>query len=77
MLSLHLQKCAVTLSIDIPDLNLNLRITTITKQFEMYPHVESYIMSFALIAIPFSKEAHGKSSFNPFRICYFCVYFIY
>jgi hypothetical protein len=56
MLSLHLQKCAVTLSIDIPDLNLNLRITTITKQFEMYPHVESYIMSFALIAIPFSKE---------------------
>jgi hypothetical protein len=27
------------------------RVTTITKQIEMYPHVESYIISFALIAI--------------------------
>jgi TMEM175 potassium channel family protein len=51
MLSLHLQKCVITLSIDIPDLHLNLRVTTITKQFEMYLHVKSYIINFALIAI--------------------------
>jgi uncharacterized membrane protein len=51
MLSLHLQKCVMTLSIDIPDLHLNLKVTTTTKQFEMYPHFESYIISFVLIAI--------------------------
>jgi uncharacterized membrane protein len=51
ILSLHLQKCVITLSFYIPDLHLNLKVTTITKQFEMYPHVESYIISFALIAI--------------------------
>ena len=51
MLSLHLQKCVITLSIDIPDLHLNLRVTTITKQFEMYLHVKSYIINFALIAL--------------------------
>jgi hypothetical protein len=34
-----------------PDLYLNLRVTIIIKHFEMYPHVESYIISFALIAI--------------------------
>ena len=51
MLSLHLQKCVITLSIDIPDLHLNLRVTTITKQFEMYLQVKSYIINFALIAL--------------------------
>jgi uncharacterized membrane protein len=51
MLSLHLQKCVMKLSIDIPDLHLNLESQLLTIRFEKYPHVKSYIISFALIAI--------------------------